>query len=101
MMVVTMMVVTETWILIEHIHDANLVSALTEHRRRFIKALRYILPAARPLAGRSSPTPSPPPSRSTSSRRQQNRRACAHSNPSSPRVSSPLGGKITSNYRYL
>src|SRR3954452_24418353 len=45
-----LMVVTETWIPIEHIDDANLVSALTEHRRRFIKALRYNLPASRPLA---------------------------------------------------
>ena len=45
-----LMVVTETWIPIEHIYDANLVSALTEHRRRFIKALRYNLPPSRPLA---------------------------------------------------
>ena len=56
-----LMVVTETWIPIEHIYDANLVSALTEHRRRFIKALRYNLPASRPLAAAilSDTLPSP------------------------------------------
>jgi hypothetical protein len=45
-----LMVVTETWIPIEHIYDANLVNALTDQRRRFIKALRYNLPPSRPLA---------------------------------------------------
>ena len=56
-----LMVVTETWIPIEHIYDANLVNALTEHRRRFIKALRYNLPASRPLAAAvlSDTLPSP------------------------------------------
>jgi hypothetical protein len=56
-----LMVVTETWIPIEHIYDANLVNALTEHRRRFIKALRYNLPASQPLAAAvlSDTLPSP------------------------------------------
>src|SRR4051794_11072566 len=56
-----LMVVTETWIPIEHIHDANLVNALIEQRRRFIKALRYNLPASRPLAAAvlSDTVPSP------------------------------------------
>ena len=56
-----LMVVTETWIPIEHIYDANLVSALTELRRRFIKALRYNLPASQPLAAAvlSDTLPSP------------------------------------------
>ena len=70
-----LMVVTETWIPIEHIYDANLVNALTEQRRRFIKALRYNLPPRDRLQRRSSRTPSPPPSHFTSSRREQNRRA--------------------------
>jgi hypothetical protein len=56
-----LMVVTETWIPIEHIYDANLINALTEHRRRFIKALRYNLPASQPLAAAvlSDTLPSP------------------------------------------
>src|SRR5215212_9823888 len=56
-----LMVVTENWIPIEHIYDANLVSALTELRRRFIKALRYNLPASQPLAAAvlSDTLPSP------------------------------------------
>src|SRR3954469_15416257 len=56
-----LMVATETWIPIDHIYDANLVNALTEHRRRFIKALRYNLPASRPLAAAilSDTLPSP------------------------------------------
>jgi hypothetical protein len=56
-----LMVVTETWIPIEHIYDANLVNALTEDRRRFIKALRYNLPGSQPLAAAvlSDTLPSP------------------------------------------
>ena len=56
-----LMVVTETWIPIEHIYDANLVNALTDQRRRFIKALRYNLPPSRPLAAAvlSDTLPSP------------------------------------------
>jgi hypothetical protein len=56
-----LMVVTETWIPIEHIYDANLVSALTDHRRRFIKARRDNLPPSRPLAAAvlSDTLPSP------------------------------------------
>ena len=56
-----LMVVTENWIPIEHIYDANLVSALTELRRRFIKALRYNLPPSQPLAAAvlSDTLPSP------------------------------------------
>ena len=56
-----LMVVTETWIPIEHIYDAQLVDALTRNRRRFIKGLRYNLPASRPLAATvlSDARPSP------------------------------------------
>ena len=43
------------------------------------------------LQRRSSRTPSPPPWHFMSSRRARNRKACARSNPSSPRVPSPLG----------
>jgi hypothetical protein len=45
-----LMVVTETWIPIEHIYDSQLVEALTRDRRRFLKGLRYNLPASQPLA---------------------------------------------------
>src|SRR4051812_15538420 len=45
-----LMVVTETWIPIEHIYDSQLVDTLTRNGRRFIKGLRYSLPASRPLA---------------------------------------------------
>jgi hypothetical protein len=44
------MVVTDTWIPIEHTYDAQLVAALTRDRRRFNKGLRYNLPLSRPLA---------------------------------------------------
>jgi Protein of unknown function (DUF1173) len=56
-----LMVVTETWIPIEHIYDSQLVDALTRNRRRFIKGLRYNLPASRPLAATvlSDARPSP------------------------------------------
>ena len=56
-----LMVVTETWIPIEHVYDAQLVDALTRDRRRFIKGLRYNLPASRPLAATvlSDARPSP------------------------------------------
>ena len=56
-----LMVVTETWIPIEHIYDAQLVDTLTRNRRRFIKGLRYNLPASRPLAATvlSDARPSP------------------------------------------
>ena len=47
-----LMVVTETWIPIEHTYDAQLVDALTRNRRRFIKGLRYNRPASRPLGCR-------------------------------------------------
>ena len=85
------MVVTETWIPIEHIYDANLVNALTRNRRRFIKALRYNLPASRPLAAAvlSDTLPSPsalyivPPGAGPDDR--------ARSSPLLPRVPSPLG----------
>ena len=55
------MVVTGTWIPIEHIYDSQLVDALTRNRRRFIKGLRYNLPASRPLAATvlSDARPSP------------------------------------------
>ena len=86
-----LIVVTETWIPIEHIYDANLVNALTDQRRRFIKALRYNLPPRDRLQRRSSPTPSPPPSPFTSSRREQNPRAWARSSPLLRRPPSPLG----------
>jgi hypothetical protein len=45
-----LMVVTGTWIPIEHIYDSQLVEALTRDRRRFLKGLRYNLPASQPLA---------------------------------------------------
>ena len=83
-----LMVVTETWIPIEHIYDANLVNALTEDRRRFIKALRYNLPGSQPLAAAVLWTPSS--CGTLSSRRARNRRACARSTPRR-RVPSPLG----------
>src|SRR5690349_3523068 len=56
-----LMAVTENWIPIEHIYDAQLVDALTRDRRRFIKGLRYNLPASRPLAATvlSDARPSP------------------------------------------
>lgn len=56
-----LMVANENWIPIEHIYDANLVNALTERRRRFIKALRYNLPGSQPLAAAvlSDTLPSP------------------------------------------
>jgi len=57
-----LMVVTETWIPIEHIYDAQLVDALTRNRRRFIKGLRYNLPASRPLAATVLSDASPSPS---------------------------------------
>jgi hypothetical protein len=56
------MVVTETWIPIEHIYDSQLVYALTRNRRRFIKGLRYNLPASRPLAATVLSDASPSPS---------------------------------------
>ena len=86
-----LMVVTETWIPIEHIYDANLVSALTDIDVGSSRRSATISPPRNRLQRRSSPTPSPPPSRSTSFRREQNRRACVRSNPLSPRVPSPLG----------
>src|SRR3954462_6814707 len=45
-----LMVVTGTWIPIEHIYDSQLVDALTRNGRRFIKGLRYNLASSRPLA---------------------------------------------------
>src|SRR4051812_26590592 len=86
-----LMVVTETWIPIEHIYDANLINALTEHRRRFVKRSATISPPRDRLQRRSSPTPSPPPSRCMSSRREQTRRAGARSNPLLRRAPCPLG----------
>ena len=56
------MVVTKTWIPIEHIYDSQLVDALTRNRRRFIKGLRYNLPASRPLAATVLSDASPSPS---------------------------------------
>lgn len=38
---VTVMLATENWIPIDGIHEADLIQALTEQRRRFIKPLRY------------------------------------------------------------
>ena len=35
------MLTTENWIPIEGIHEADLIQALTEQRRRFVKPLRY------------------------------------------------------------
>src|SRR4051812_5290595 len=86
-----LIVVTETWIPIEHIYDANLVNALTDQRRRFIKALRYNLPHRDRWQRLSSWIPSPPPSPFTSSHREQNRRAWARSSPLLRRAPSPLG----------
>src|SRR3954451_20960433 len=57
-----LMVVTETWIPIEHIYDAQLLDALTRNGRRFIKGLRYNLPASRPLAATVLSDASPSPS---------------------------------------
>ena len=86
-----LIVVTETWIPIEHIYDANLVNALTDQRRRFIKALRYNLPPSRPLAAAVLSDTLPSPSPFTSSRREQNQRAWARSTPLLRRPPSPLG----------
>jgi hypothetical protein len=56
-----LMVVTGTWIPIEHIYDSQLVDALTRNGRRFIKGLRYNLASSRPLAATvlSDARPSP------------------------------------------
>jgi hypothetical protein len=35
------MLITDTWIPIEGVHEADLIQALTEQRRRFVKPLRY------------------------------------------------------------
>jgi hypothetical protein len=37
----TFMLTTENWIPIEGVHEADLIQALTEQRRRFMKPLRY------------------------------------------------------------
>ena len=47
---VALMLVTETWIPFESLHDKQLVDAMTSERRRFTKGLRYNLPLDRPLA---------------------------------------------------
>ena len=44
------MVVNQNWIPVENLYDQQLVSALSEARRRFTKGLRYNLPRHRPLA---------------------------------------------------
>lgn len=45
-----LMVVNQNWIPIENLYDQQLLSALSEARRRFVKGLRYNLPIHRPLA---------------------------------------------------
>lgn len=47
---VALMVVTENWIPFEHSYDKQLIDALTDNKRSFIKGLRYNLTANRPLA---------------------------------------------------
>ena len=41
---------TENWIPVEHVHDMQLLAALTDSGRRFTKGLRYNLASSRPLA---------------------------------------------------
>ena len=55
-----LMVVTETWIPIEHIYDAQLVDALTRNGRRFIKGLRYNCPPRGRWQPPSCRMPAPP-----------------------------------------
>ena len=86
-----LMVVTETWIPIEHIYDANLVTPSPTNDVGSSKRSATISPHRDRWQRRSSWIPSPPPSPFTSFRRKQNRRAWARSSPSSPRVPSPLG----------
>lgn len=38
---VSVMLTTHNWIPIEGVHEADLIQALTEHKRRFLKPLRY------------------------------------------------------------
>ena len=41
---------TENWIPVEHVHDLQLLAALTDTGRRFSKGMRYNLASSRPLA---------------------------------------------------
>lgn len=41
---------TEKWIPVEHLHDMQLLAALIDSGRRFSKGLRYNLASSRPLA---------------------------------------------------
>lgn len=45
-----LVVTTENWIPVEHVHDLQLLTALTRAGRRFSKGLRYNLTSSRPLA---------------------------------------------------
>lgn len=47
---IALMTTTEAWIPFDHSYDAMLLRELTERRLSFLKALRYNLPADRPLA---------------------------------------------------
>ena len=47
---IALMVVTENWIPFEHSYDKQLIDALTNDKRSFIKGLRYNLASNRPLA---------------------------------------------------
>jgi hypothetical protein len=46
----SLVVTTENWLPIEHVHDIQLINELTHAGRRFTKALRYNLAATLPLA---------------------------------------------------
>jgi len=45
-----LIVTTSNWIPVEHVHDVQLLDALTQSGRRFTKGLRYNLASTRPLA---------------------------------------------------
>ena len=45
-----LVVTTENWIPVEHVHDLQLLTALTRAGQRFSKGLRYNLTSSRPLA---------------------------------------------------
>ena len=47
---VALIVVTDNWIPFEHLYDKLLLDTLTREGRRFVKGLRYNLPASRPVA---------------------------------------------------
>jgi hypothetical protein len=48
--IASFMLVTENWIPIEGTHEADLIQILTEHKRRFMKPLRYDARSAAPFS---------------------------------------------------